>query len=200
VVDVVGDHAAQQADVVHAAGHVRKQLAHFDARLAVLLERPRRAEQIAGLGPLQRRLREWQRLARIARESRLGVEGIDVRRPARHEEEYDPLRARRVHGRPHGERTGGRLPSPQQWGSPRRGPVLKQRREAEHAESVAAYPQHVPPRVDGRSCVVSGVGLFHDSSSFGQTRVLVVSAEFGGHGRRLISGILHGQELLQEAG
>ena len=61
------------------------------ARLAVLGELPRRGEQVAGLGPFELRLLERQRLAVVGCQARLGIEQIDVRRPAGHVEEDDPL-------------------------------------------------------------------------------------------------------------
>ena len=49
---------------------------------------------LPGLGELHARLREGVRLAVVALEQRLGVERVDVRRPALHEEEDDALRPR----------------------------------------------------------------------------------------------------------
>ena len=74
---------------------VREELADLDAALAVRRELERRRHA----GPP--RLRRWARsrsacgpLAVVLRERRLGVERVDVRRPAVHEQEDDPLRPR----------------------------------------------------------------------------------------------------------
>ena len=85
--------ALDEAEVVDELGDVREQVAHPRARLAVLAELPRAGEQVAGLGELHARLGERQRLARVAREQRLVVERVDLRRPAVHEAEDHPLGA-----------------------------------------------------------------------------------------------------------
>ncbi len=85
----VGVHRADHADVVDHPGRVREQVADFDPALAVLLELEGRAHGRAGLalgGQIGR-----HRLAVVAVEHRLGVERVDVRRPAVHEQVDDPL-------------------------------------------------------------------------------------------------------------
>ena len=69
---------------------VREELADLDAALAVLLELERRRERRAG-APLGLQ-RDRQRLAGVLRERRLGVERVDVRRAAVHEQVDDALR------------------------------------------------------------------------------------------------------------
>ena len=56
------------------------------------------------LSALELRLFERERLAVHRSHLRLGIEQVDVRRPARHVEENAPLRTRRVMRRPDGER------------------------------------------------------------------------------------------------
>src|SRR5258708_8377641 len=80
---------------------MRKQLADFDSRLAMLLEFPRRLQQVSRLGPLQLRFFKRQRLAVVLRQARFGIESIDIRRPAGHEKENDPLGFGWIVPRPH---------------------------------------------------------------------------------------------------
>ncbi len=88
-------HRVDHAEVVHAPGQVREQLADRDPALAVLPEPERRAEQITRLARDHPRLGERQGLAIVALQERLVVERVNLRRPAVHEQEDDPLRARR---------------------------------------------------------------------------------------------------------
>ena len=94
VVDVVGDHRADHAEVVDVARQAGQQLAHLGPALAVFGELPRRGQQVAGLGALELRLLEGERLAVHRGQLRLGIEQVDVRRPAGHVEEDAPLRGR----------------------------------------------------------------------------------------------------------
>ena len=73
----------------------RKQLADLDAALSVTGELPRRGEQVAGGSELELWLGNRQRLAVHRRELGLGVERVDVRNAAVHEQEHDPLGPRR---------------------------------------------------------------------------------------------------------
>jgi hypothetical protein len=50
VVDVVGDHGADDAEVVDAACGVGEEFGDFDAGLAVLFEFPGGGEEVAGFG------------------------------------------------------------------------------------------------------------------------------------------------------
>ena len=88
-------HRVDHAEVVHAPGQMREQLADRDPALAVLPEPERRAEQIPRLARHHPRLGERQGLAVVALQERLMVERVDLRRPAVHEQEDDPLRAGR---------------------------------------------------------------------------------------------------------
>src|SRR4051812_43952922 len=67
-------HRANQAQVIDAAGDVWEQLADPGAPLAVLLELPGRAEEVAGFAGDDARLGERQRLAVVALEERLVIE------------------------------------------------------------------------------------------------------------------------------
>src|SRR5579864_4541009 len=77
-------HGANDANVVNALCGVWKDFAYFDAALAVLLKLVWRGERGPGLA-LRAQILAWQGLARELRQHRLGVEGVEVRRPAIHE-------------------------------------------------------------------------------------------------------------------
>ena len=81
----VGLHAIDDAEGVGMLGDLGKQVRDPEAALAVLLEFPGRSEQLGGGG-----LSLADRFAGVARELRLVVEGIDVRRATFHAEEDDP--------------------------------------------------------------------------------------------------------------
>src|SRR5262245_21266816 len=91
---VASIHRADYADVIDAGGNVRKQFADFNPALSMLLELPRRGEQIAGSGEFKFGFGDRQRFAVHLGELWLRVERIDMRNPAVHEQEYDPLRTR----------------------------------------------------------------------------------------------------------
>ena len=134
MVDVVGDHRADDADVVDAGGNLRKQFADLDAALAVLLELERRLQQVARFGTDEFRHLERQRFAVEGGEFRLGVEGIDVRRPAGHEQEDETLGLRGI--------LRGSLRQRIVGGSGA-GLVGKQAGEPEQAEAVGEAQQHL---------------------------------------------------------
>ena len=102
----VADHRAHHAEVVSARAHMREQTADRGSALAVRLEFERRSHQAADFV----RWREGdlaldrQRLAFVQLQARLGVEGVQVRGPAMHEEKDDVLRFR---GEVRGFRRGG---------------------------------------------------------------------------------------------
>ena len=109
VVGVVGLHRPDHAQIVDTAGHVRKELADFCARLAMTGELPLRAFEKhfeGALPPLK--LRHRNRLAGIGDELRLGIPRLDVRHPATHVEKDHPLGPRREMRGPRGERIGRR--------------------------------------------------------------------------------------------
>src|SRR5713101_8225992 len=87
-------HGADEANVVHLLGELRKEIADPSAALAVLLELPWRLEQIEGLARDDLGALEGQRPAVVAREKRLIVEGVDLRRAAVHKEEDHTFGAR----------------------------------------------------------------------------------------------------------
>ena len=99
VVELVGLHRADDRDVVGDRREVRQQLGDLGARLPVPLELERRAEQ------LRRALDEREPLALdqllgdvlavVLRQLRLGIEQIELRRRAGHEQVDDALRLRR---------------------------------------------------------------------------------------------------------
>ena len=77
----IGVQRADDAQIVGARGHVRKQVAHHDAAVAVRLKLERRRHEselgVATVGFF----------ALVLGEGRLGIERIDVRRAAVHEQE-----------------------------------------------------------------------------------------------------------------
>ena len=126
VVDGLGVHASNQADLVGDRSHVREHLAHLDAGLAVLLERLDRGEG-RPLAVAARHGREPGRPAHAVGDvlpgrrphHRLGVEQVHMRRPAPLPEDDDPLRLRGEMGqarqpglalRPVGARAAGPFP------------------------------------------------------------------------------------------
>ena len=90
VVGHVRVHAAEDADIVDALADFGEEFGHFDAGLPVLLELEGRPEEgralAAGCLEFVARL-----LAVLLREFGLGVESIDLARPAVHEEVDDAL-------------------------------------------------------------------------------------------------------------
>ena len=96
MIDLLGLHRADDADLVGDAGDVREQVGDLLARLAVLLEfdeRPARLEhgvlKLGELLPLGERLGE--RLAVELLQLGLVVEALELRRAARHAEVDHPL-------------------------------------------------------------------------------------------------------------
>ena len=90
---VVGDFGvdgADDADVVDALADVGEELADFDAALAVALELEGRLHEGAGLA-LVAEVAAGHGLAVVLGEHGLGVEAVDVRQAAVHEEEDDVL-------------------------------------------------------------------------------------------------------------
>ena len=84
-------HRMDHAQVIDAARDVRKEFAHRQAALAVLLELPRRLQQVARRIELHARLGKRQRLAVVTIEQRLRIERVHLRRPAGHEQKDDSL-------------------------------------------------------------------------------------------------------------
>ncbi len=101
-------HAVEKAQVVDALTHMRKQLTHPGSRLAVLPKLPGAGQQVSRIRGHHAGFVERQRLAMIARQERLVVERVDLRRPTVHEQEDDPLGTRREMRRANRQRIGGR--------------------------------------------------------------------------------------------
>src|SRR4029078_6728954 len=108
----VGVHRANDAQLIDIAGELRKELAHLGAALSMMGEFERRLHQIAfrlSLALGSERL--GQRLAVELFQARLGVEGVNVRGTAVHEQKNQLLRAGRKMRWLYGEgidRAGGR--------------------------------------------------------------------------------------------
>ena len=78
------------ADVIDAFADVRKELADFNAALAIFLELVRRLESRAGFA-FGAQIFHGQKFARIFSQSRLGIERINVGRAAIGKNVNDPL-------------------------------------------------------------------------------------------------------------
>ena len=99
VVDLLGDHRADHADVVGDGADVREEHGDFDAGLAIALELGEGAarDEFASLELgelLAGGERSRERLAVDGVELRLGVEGFELRGTTRHAKVNDPLRPR----------------------------------------------------------------------------------------------------------
>ena len=81
-------HRADDRDVVRVRRRLRKDLADLEATLAVFLELKRRRKRRSGLA-LGAEILAWQRLTRVLRQQRLGIERVHVRRTAVQEEMDD---------------------------------------------------------------------------------------------------------------
>ena len=92
---VAAVHRANDADVVDARPDLRKQVADFDAALAVALKLPGRSQQVAGRREFKLWLVDRQGLAVQFGEFWLGVPRVDVRNASMHEQENHSLRRRR---------------------------------------------------------------------------------------------------------
>ena len=134
-------HRANHADVIDAFGHARKQLAHFNAALAVLLELERRRKCRAGFA-LSGKIAGGQGFVRVFFQRRLRVKRIDVRRPAVEENVDDPFGPRGKQRRFRRQRIDD-LPCPR-FGWQQTG-LRHQRREPQRAHAHAAFAQEVAP-------------------------------------------------------
>ena len=150
VIRVVGVQRAEHADVVDAAGDVREEVGDLDAALAARPRRERRGHELAAScgGPVIDRGRRG--LAGVLLQGRLGVEGVDVRRPAVHEQEDHPLRPRGEVRRPGGQRIGRdrrlrRRPGPRTPAGPDQEPGVGQHApQAQRAEPAADPAEQRP--------------------------------------------------------
>ncbi len=117
MVRVVGVERADHADVVDAAADLGVKLRDLDARLAVALEPERRGHHLPAL-PAAGLDRIGRVLPLVVLQGGLGVERIDVRRPAVHEQEDQALGPRREVRRVRRQRVerDGRLLGPRRGG------------------------------------------------------------------------------------
>ncbi len=93
MVDVVRHHRPDDAQPVDARPDVREELARLEARLAVPTEPPGRGQQL----PLLAQVKLGRGLAVVGGQPGLGVEGVDLRGTAGHEEEdHSPGTAREM--------------------------------------------------------------------------------------------------------
>ena len=79
----------QNAEVVDMLGDIGKQLAHRQPALAVSPELPGRLQQVPRFREGNARKLEWRCLPVVTCELRLGIEGVDMRWSAFHEQEDD---------------------------------------------------------------------------------------------------------------
>ncbi len=127
-------------------GHVRKQLADRDAALAVLLEFPRAAERVAVVVELRRLDLHLERLAVLRGQPRLGIERVDLRRPAIHVEEDHALRLGGEMGGSWRQRAGGRRC---RFGRRQQIPAIgvgQQGRQRQCAKTIGRAHEHLAPR------------------------------------------------------
>src|SRR5687767_3928649 len=90
----IGIHGPNDADVIDSFSQVRKNIAHLNSALAILLKTERRLHQIAGTTfCLRIPSRRW--FAVILVEHWLWIKGVNVRRPAGQEQVNDMLCLRR---------------------------------------------------------------------------------------------------------
>ena len=142
-------HASDDAEVVGQAAEIRQHLAHFDAALAVLSERLDRRHG-GPLGITARHRRKPRRSADAVGdvltspllEHRLGIEEVDVRRPAPLPEHHHSLRLRLVVRQPRqarlAPRCGRRRGRSKRVALEQRGEGHRADPEAGRAEQVAA--------------------------------------------------------------
>ena len=115
VIHGIADHRSNHAKLIDAGRDVRKELAHFDAAPAMLFEFPRRLHQPADVSLREgERSLERKRLAVIPNQPRLGVERIDARWAAVHEEKDHALGLWLEMGSLRSERIVARLRRPDQ--------------------------------------------------------------------------------------
>ena len=101
MVDRIRPHGTDERELIHHLAHVWQQIAHFDAGFAALRKPPmraqddqRRALQLSHALALGQAV--WHGIAPEFVQLRLRVEGLELRRPAAHEQENDPLGTRRM--------------------------------------------------------------------------------------------------------
>lgn len=87
----LGMHAANQAEIVHAIRHVRKQLGYRLAALTMLLEFPRRFEDVFPGSFSCAGYKKLNLLIVSAIQFQLGVEGINLTGAALHKDKDDPF-------------------------------------------------------------------------------------------------------------
>ena len=124
-----------------------KQVADRDAALAVVAELPRAAEHVSHVVELRRMRLDLDRLPMLAVEPRLGVERVDLRRPAVHEQEDDARGLCREVRRPCRQRVARNRAGVRGRATVTRGGaegrLAKQRRQGQRAEAPATSQQHV---------------------------------------------------------
>ena len=147
----IGIHRADHAQIIGKRGQFGKQLAHFQAALAVLRELERRFEARAGRALGFEHIR--QRFAVVFVQHRLRVEGIDLRRAAIHEEMHHAFRLRLKMRPSHGQRVqSGR-------GGLRAGKQRSERETAHaHADAVQQLATSQEGMLQARSMMGRGLG------------------------------------------
>ena len=166
----VGVHRADDAEVVGVrTGGSGEQLADLQTALPVPAKLERRAHGGAGLA-LGAEVGARQRLSVVLRQQGLGVERVDVRRAAVHEQVDDLLGPGGELGRPRGqgiERIGRRRARPRRGERSEPAVVGQHARQADEAEAHAAAVEDLATGEEG----VVGVELRYRGHHGGDSRV-----------------------------
>ncbi len=96
-------HRTHDAQVVGTASDVRQEIADVESALSAFAKLPRRLERRTDVVELRRLYLHFERQAVLAIQPRLGVERIDLRRPAVHVEKDDPFGPRGMSAPARGE-------------------------------------------------------------------------------------------------
>ena len=140
VLGEVRNHRTDDGQIIHAAGHVREEVADRNAALPVLAEFPWRLQHGTDIVELRRRHFHFDRLAMFLRQPRLGIKRIDLRRAAVDEQEDHVLRLRAEMRRPRHKQIGARRRT-----TGRAVARLGQERGQGHCtKAIGALPQHLP--------------------------------------------------------
>ena len=149
MINLLGMHGTNDADVIDDRTNVGKEIADGQPARAVTAEGPRRSHQMARCRELSRRI-EGQRFAGALIQDGLGVECVNVRDAAVHEQEDDARRATSVVRRPGSCQVsaGSTLVLTSQR------LLVQQGHQGHVAKATRGPPQQLPPRYVSRAICV----------------------------------------------